>query len=301
MVEIDLKDNRLNRKFQELSLKNECALSCYIVAGYPTESGTEEIASTLVEAGVDIIEIGIPFSDPIADGPTIQEASNIALLNGITPEKCFKICSNIRRKFPDLPLVVMTYSNIVFRPGLENFIIRSKKCGIDGFILPDMTVEESRTYVNKASALGLATIFLVSPNTDKNRLDQILNMSSGFLYVVSVFGITGVREAFEEYTLETIRLIKRVTKGKIPVAVGFGISKPHHIMSMVEAGADAVIVGSAIIDKIKKYSSNKKTMLIQLRSFIKEMKTVCNKKEVNKNKSSKDIHFSNSELRNDTS
>jgi tryptophan synthase alpha chain len=192
MIASNLKYNRLNRKFQELSLKNQCALSCYIVAGYPSESWTEEIASNLVEAGVDIIEIGIPFSDPIADGPTIQEASNAALLNGITPGKCFKICSNIRRKFPDLPLVIMTYSNIVFRAGLEDFIIRSKKCGIDGFILPDMTVEESRTYVDKASALGLATIFLVSPNTDKDRLNQILNMSSGFLYVVSVFGITGV-------------------------------------------------------------------------------------------------------------
>jgi tryptophan synthase alpha chain len=269
-----LKNNRLDKKFDELSKKNEHALICYVVAGYPDVTTTEDIISSLVLSGADIIEIGIPFSDPIADGSVIQEASHQALISGITPEKCLKISQNIRRKFPDLPILIMTYSNILLKAGFRNFMRRSKLSGIDGFILPDMEIEESRCYIEQASKLGLATVFLVSPNTPQMRLKKIVNKCSGFVYAVSVYGITGVRESFEEYTLDAIRNIKEATGSKIPVAVGFGISRTSHIKFMIDAGADAVIIGSAIIKKIKS-SANKRKMLQDLRSYTLNMKRAC--------------------------
>jgi tryptophan synthase alpha chain len=267
-------NNRLNRKFQELSRRNDHALICYIVAGYPDIKTTEEIVSSLVAGGVDIIELGLPFSDPIADGPTIQEASYHALLQGVTPEKCLKISKKIRKKFPNLPVVAMTYSNIVLRSGFGKFMAKSKDCGIDGFILPDMAIEEADSYINDASQLGLATIFLVSPNTTPVRLQSIMCKSSGFVYMVSVYGITGARKSFEDYTIHAIKNVKDVAGGKIPVAVGFGISSPSQAKFMINAGADAIIVGSAIINKIKAFTDKKK-MLQELQLFAMKMKKAC--------------------------
>ncbi|MFL6370803.1 MAG: tryptophan synthase subunit alpha, partial [Nitrososphaeraceae archaeon] len=232
---IDLRNNRLTKKFQELSKRNQHALICYVVAGYPDVTTTENIISSLVSAGADIIEIGIPFSDPIADGPIIQEASYDALLNGITPEKCWNVFHRIRSKFPDLPILIMTYSNILLKAGFENFMMKSKQSGIDGFILPDMTIEESNCYIKQASRLGLATIFLASPNTSNERLNAIMNRSSGFVYLVSIYGTTGTRKSIEDYTLHAIRNTKRIAGSRLPVAVGFGITKPSHVRFMIEA------------------------------------------------------------------
>ena len=272
---IDLRYNRLVRKFQDLSIRNERALICYVVAGYPDINTTERIVSTLVSAGADIIEIGIPFSDPIADGPIIQEASYDALVRGITPEKCLNLAHRIRKTFPDLPILVMTYSNILLRNGFKKFMIRSKRLGIDGFILPDMTVEESDCYIKHASRLGLVTIFLVSPNTSAQRMNNIINRSSGFVYVVSVFGITGTRTSFEGYTLSAVKQTKRIVESRLPVVVGFGITKPSHVRSMIKAGADAVIIGSAIVKKVKSNRSNHEKMLERLHSYVTEMKRAC--------------------------
>ena len=275
---IDLRNNRLVKKFEELSERNEHALICYVVAGYPDIDTTEPIVATLASAGADIIEIGIPFSDPIADGPTIQEASYDALMKGVTPEKCLILAHGIRNRFPKLPILIMTYSNILLRTGFENFMIRSKSLGIDGFILPDMTIEESDCYIKQASGLGLATIFLASPNTSDQRMNSIVNRSSGFVYLVSVYGITGARKSFEDYTLCAIKQAKRIAGSRLPVAVGFGIDKPSHVRSIIEAGADAVIVGSAIVNKIKSNTNNKTKMLETLHSYVIEMKRACKQK-----------------------
>ena len=274
--------NRINMKFNELTENNERALICYVVAGYPDMKTTEDIISSLVTGGADIIELGIPFSDPIADGSTIQEASYKALLKGITPQKCLKISNNIRKKFPNLPIVIMTYSNILQRQGFENFMRRSRQCGIDGFILPDMIIEESYPYVENAAKLGLATIFLASPNTSNTRLQSILRRCTGFIYMVSVYGITGARKSFYGYTFDAIKNIKKTcmiskttsSSRPPPLAVGFGISTPSHVKSMSDAGADAVVVGSAIIDIIRN-SENKKKMLHDLQSFVVKMKRAC--------------------------
>ena len=275
---IDLRNNRLVRKFEDLSERNEHALICYVVVGYPDNDTSGAIVATLASAGADVIEIGIPFSDPIADGPTIQEASYDALMKGTTPEKCLNLAHGIRNRFPDLPILIMTYSNILLRTGFEYFMIRSKSLGIDGFILPDMTIEESDCYTKQASGLGLATIFLASPNTSEQRMNSIMNRSSGFVYLVSVYGITGARKSFEDYTLGAIKQAKRIAGSRLPIAVGFGINKPTHVRSIIEAGADAVIVGSAIVDKIKSNANNKTKMLETLRSYVIEMKKACKQK-----------------------
>jgi tryptophan synthase alpha chain len=269
-----LRHNRINKRFQELLKRNECGLICYIVGGYPDLDTTEEIAYTLINGGADMIEIGIPYSDPIADGPIIQEASFHSLLKGVTPDLCLGISKNIRKKFPDIPIIAMTYSNIVLRRGLREFMLKSRNCGIDGFILPDMATEEADFYTTEAAKLGLVTIFLASPDTTPNRLEYIVSKCSGFVYMVSVYGVTGVRESFDDSTSYAIKNIKQVVGSRLPVAVGFGISNPSHAKFMVHAGADAVIVGSAIIKKIKD-NEDKKKMLQELEFFTSTMKKAC--------------------------
>jgi tryptophan synthase alpha chain len=281
MLESNLHGNRIYNKFRELTSKNRPALICFIVGGYPTIAHSEQIVSSLVKAGADMIEIGIPFSDPIADGPTIQNAYNTALKNGVTPQKCLHMCANLRKKFPNLPLLIMTYSNIVYKAGLEKFIKLSRLHGVDGFILPDMAIMESDAYVKVASDHGLATIFLASPNSNKQRIEQIMNVCSGFIYVVSIFGITGTRLRYEKYTFHNIRKIKKITQGRIPIAVGFGISRPDQIVSIVESGADAVILGSSLLDRIK-VAANHKLMLNDLQTFVRQLRDVCSSVQISK-------------------
>jgi tryptophan synthase alpha chain len=266
-------ENRITEKFRNLAEKGESALICYVVAGYPDSRSSKQVINALVKGGADIIEVGIPFSDPIADGPTIQEASNTALRKGMTPEKALHLVRSVRKQHPNLPLLAMTYSNILVRAGMEKFLSESKQCGLDGLILPDMPVEEAETYSLMASKLNLATVFLVSPNTPEARLRKIVNSTTGFLYVISVYGITGVRNSFQKYTLNTVRSVKQVAGAKVPVAVGFGISTPAHAKSMVAAGAEAVIIGSAVINKISEGSGKK--MLQDLQNFARSMKKAC--------------------------
>jgi tryptophan synthase alpha chain len=269
--------NRINAKFASLSERKECALVCYVVAGYPDAKTTVEIIDALIAGGADIIEIGIPFSDPIADGPTIQRASQAALENGTTPDRALQIAKQVRKKHPDLPLLVMTYSNIFVKPGWDDFISRCRDAGIDGFILPDMPIEESSEYLQKAAQHGMATVFLASPNTPEERLKKIVQSSSGFMYLVSVYGITGVRSTFEDYTRKAVERAKRAAGVRVPVGVGFGISKPEHARFMISAGADAIIVGSAIVDRIAN-AKNKNIMLKELKAFSASLKKACSSK-----------------------
>ena len=266
-------DNRIAEKFSQLAKMGERALICYVVAGYPDIATTKQVVDALVDGGADMIAVGIPFSDPIADGPTIQAASNIALKNGMTPEKALNLVRAVRKKHPTLPILAMTYSNILVRAGIEKFMYDSKQCGLDGFILPDLPVEEADVYTAVALKLNLATVFLVSPNTPDRRLRKIVATTSGFLYLVSVYGITGARNSFQNYTLNTIRVVKHMSGGKVPLAVGFGISRPSHAKIMIRAGAEAIIIGSAIVNKISNGSGTE--MLIDLQNFAKSMKKAC--------------------------
>ncbi|WP_337862885.1 tryptophan synthase subunit alpha [Nitrososphaera sp.] len=269
--------DRIGATFRRLEQRGERALICYVVAGYPDAEATAGIVDALVAGGADIIELGIPFSDPIADGPTIQKASQAALDAGVTPEKALQIAKIVRKRHPDLPLLVMTYSNILVHAGWDGFLSKCRAAGIDGFILPDMPVEEAGEYTAKAAEHGMATVFLASPNTSPERLKEIASHSSGFMYLVSVYGITGARSSFEDYTKDAIKRAKEAAGHKIPVGVGFGISRPEHARFMAGAGADAIIVGSAIIDRIARAGGGGRRqqtamMLADLKSFAASLK-----------------------------
>lgn len=269
------KENRIASKFNELKSKNQKALICYVVAGYPDIITSERIITSLINGGADIIEIGIPFSDPIADGSTIQDAIQNSLIAGTTPDMCLELASRIRKTFPNIPLIIMTYSNILYRKGYIQFAKKAKESGIDGFIIPDIPIEESKEYLNTMQNIGMSTIFLVSPNTSEKRLKMISRICTGFLYAISVYGTTGERQSFDEYTIESIKRIKKMTAhDELPLAVGFGISNPQHVKDMINAGADAVIIGSAIIKKIKELE-NKETLFTTLNRFISELKNSC--------------------------
>lgn len=267
-------NNRIDKKFKELKSMNQKALICYVVAGYPDIRASENIIASLINGGADIIEIGIPFSDPIADGSTIQDAIHNSLVSGTTPDMCLELASRIRKSFPDIPLIIMTYSNILFRKGYIQFAQQAKKSGIDGLIIPDIPIEEAKEYLDAVKKAGMSTIFLVSPNTSEKRLKIISKVCTGFLYVISIFGTTGERKGFDEYTIQSIKRVKKVISDNLPLAVGFGISNPQHVRYMINAGADGVIIGSAIIKKIKEIE-NKELLLNTLNKFAYEMKNSC--------------------------
>ena len=259
---------RIKEKFAELESRKEKALIAYIMIGFPNEKATITTIRGLVKGGADIIELGFPFSDPLADGPVIQNASTISLEKGTKITKFFSLVKKIRKE-TDIPLVLMTYTNILYHKGYSKFISEAKKAGIDGFILPDMSVEESEEYL-KAAKNNADTIFLISPNTNKTRVQKITKASSGFLYLVAVFGTTGVKTGIKKYTLDAIKQVKKQTKGKIPIGVGFGISTPEDVKKYIKAGADAVIVGSAYLKLIEKTPQNK--LESKITAFTKSLK-----------------------------
>ena len=260
--------SRIKEKFEELEKRNEKALISYIMLGFPNEKATLSTIRGLVKGGVDIIELGFPFSDPLADGPVIQNASTISLEKGTNISKIFNIVKKIRKE-TDIPLVLMTYTNILHHMGYQKFIKNAKKVGIDGFILPDMSIEESKDYL-KAAKNNSDTIFLISPNTSKTRIEKIAKASTGFLYLVAVFGTTGVKTGIKNYTLKAIKNVKKQTKGKIPIGIGFGVSTPEDVKKYIKAGADAVIVGSAYLKLIER--TKQQNLESKITSFTKSLK-----------------------------
>jgi tryptophan synthase alpha chain len=263
-----MKMSRIKEKFEELEKRNEKALISYIMLGFPNEKATMSTVRGLVKGGVDIIELGFPFSDPLADGPVIQNASTISLEKGFNISKFFNIVKKIRKE-TDIPLVLMTYTNILHRMGYQKFITNAKKVGIDGFILPDMSIGESKDYL-QAAKNNADTIFLISPNTSKTRIEKIAKASTGFLYLVAVFGTTGVKTGIKNYTLKAIKNVKKQTKGKIPIGIGFGVSTPEDVKKYIKAGADAVIVGSAYLKLIER--TKQQDLESKVISFTKSLK-----------------------------
>ncbi|MBN1357504.1 tryptophan synthase subunit alpha [Candidatus Bathyarchaeota archaeon] len=261
----------ITKVFQKLKSKGEGALVGYVTGGDPKPEFTTRIAEALVKGGVDILELGIPFSDPIADGPTIQSASVHALEAGTTPQMVLGLAGEVKNKH-GVPVVILTYFNPVFRMGVERFFRLAKSFGVDGVVVPDLPVEEAEAYCEAAKSYGVDTIFLATPSTSNERLCKILGCTSGFLYVVSHFGVTGAREALEESTVQLIQRFVPDTSGRIPLAVGFGVSKPEHAKSIIEAGADGVIVGSTFVNIVRKHEGDVEKMLEELGALARELK-----------------------------
>jgi len=260
--------SRIKEKFTALESQNQKALIAYIMAGFPNEKATISTIRGLVKGGADIIELGFPFSDPLADGPVIQNASTISLQNGTKIAKFISLVKKIRKE-TEIPLILMTYTNILYHKGYAKFISEATKAGIDGFILPDMSIEESKEYLQAAKNKA-DTIFLISPNSSVTRILKISKVTSGFLYLVAVYGTTGVKTGIKKYTIDAIKKVKKQTKGKIPIGVGFGISTPDDVKKYINAGADAVIVGSAYLKLIEK--TPQKNLESKIASFTKSLK-----------------------------
>jgi tryptophan synthase alpha chain len=265
--------SKIEKTFKALKAKKEGALIGYVTAGDPEPKITSIIADALIDGGVDILELGIPFSDPIADGPTIQAASLRALKAGTTPKQVLKIAEEIRKKH-DTPIVILTYYNPIFKMGLKNFFSLLKNYKIDGVVVPDLPVEEADDYHRIAKDYGVDTIFLVTPSTSNQRLLKIIKYSSGFLYLVSQFGVTGIREKLQDSTIKLIKKMLPKTSNKIPLAVGFGISKPEHAKLIFQSGSEGVIVGSAFVKIIKENKEKPEIMLNKISEFAHELKNV---------------------------
>lgn len=237
--------SRIDEKFRELEAKYEGALIGYLTLGDPDIEGSVELVKSLCKHA-DIVELGIPFSDPIADGPTIQAAIDRALKSGTTTEKCFEAVEGLRSEGIENPFVFMTYYNIVLQYGEESFVRRCSRAGVDGVLVSDLPVEEADSLVKLCRKYGVDMVFLIAPTTTGERLKKILKKASGFIYLVSILGTTGTRESLQEETIEKTGWALKHIKS-LPLAVGFGISKPEHVRAIVEAGAQGVVVGSAFV------------------------------------------------------
>jgi len=257
--------------FSNLKAKNEGALIAYITAGDPHPKNTPLLVEALIDGGADIVELGIPFSDPIADGPTIQRAMTRSLESGCRPIDVLEIAETIHERH-DIPLIIMTSYNPVFRIGLPKFLRVARKAGISGMIIPDLALEESDDYKKECTASNMETIFLATPSTGPDRLKRILNVTSGFLYLVSLYGVTGARTTMAKSTLTMIQRYSHEVADSIPLAVGFGISKPVHVNQIMNAGADGVIVGSAFVNIIENNGRNLSRTTKQLKNLAKTLK-----------------------------
>jgi tryptophan synthase alpha chain len=245
------------------------AFIAFLVAGDPDYTTSLELARQVIRAGADILEFGMPFSDPVADGPTIQKADERALNAGMTPDKLFALVRELRKE-SDVPIVLLTYYNVVFRRGIRQFYRQARDAGIDGILIVDMPYEESDEAVEVAGTSGMDQIFLVSVTSTKKRVQQIISRAGGFLYLVSTTGVTGARGELEPGVFGLIRTVRH--QSSLPLAVGFGISKPEHVQPLVSAGADAVIVGSAIVQIIEQYLNDTATMLAEVSRYVSCMK-----------------------------
>ena len=242
---------RIARRFAELQAAGELGIIAYITAGDPSLDATFHHVLALAEAGADVIELGVPFSDPLADGPTIQRASERALAAGASLPGVLELVRRIRAK-SEVPLVLFSYFNPILQMGLEKFAAAASSAGADGVLITDLTPEESESYRAILHSHHLDTIFLAAPTSDAQRLGEIAHCSSGFLYLISRTGVTGAKDAMPDDLPALLRRVRGVTK--LPIAVGFGISLPGHV-SVLGGLADAAVVGSALVSEIEKASS----------------------------------------------
>lgn len=257
--------SRIEKTFKELKKKGRKAFIPYIMAGDPSLDKTKETVLLLEECGADIVELGVPFSDPLADGPTIQRASERALKNGVTLRKVISHVKDIRQT-TRIPIVLMTYFNPVFKYGVENFIKNAKIAGVDGVIIPDLPPDEAKDFIKLSREAALDTIFLLAPTSTEDRIKKVIKVSKGFIYYVSITGITGTTLLLDGSMEVLISKIKRYTDK--PVAVGFGVSTPEEA-SAVARVSDGVIVGSAIVKKLYESPDELRRYILSLREAIK--------------------------------
>ncbi len=259
----DIKDRFLSKKL----------LIPYIMGGWPDIPTSAEVFKIFAKLGCPVIEIGIPYSDPLADGPTIQRAAEASLAGGTTTDKVFSMIAEVTAKV-DVSPVLMVYYNLVYRYGIKRFAQKASEIGVKGVIIPDLTIEESDEWHQAATDCDIDPIFLVAPTSSEERLEKITKKAAGFIYAVSLTGVTGARTKLPEYLTEFVKNIK--SKTDVPVAVGFGISQPAQAGEVANY-ADGVIVGSAIIDVIE--NSKPEEAMEKVRDFGEQLVSAVNNKQ----------------------
>lgn len=258
--------NRIDQTFKKLRQQKKKAFIAFITAGDPNLKATYDLVLALEQAGADIIELGVPFSDPMADGPTIQASSMRALQKGTTLNNVLDLVKKLRLK-TQVPLCLMTYYNVIFSHGEEKFAKEAVAAGVDGIIIPDLPSGEATTLRKHAVKEGLATIFFIAPTTSNERVKSIAQASTGFIYYVSLTGVTGVKQTLPKEVVADIKRIKKITNK--PICAGFGISTSAQVKAIGQA-ADGVIVGSAIVKEVLKYSKDK-NLASKVAQFVKQL------------------------------
>jgi len=260
--------------FKKLKSKNEGALVAFTVIGDPDYQISIEIVKTIIDSGADILELGLPFSDPIADGPTIQAADIRALNNGMNTDKAFDFLKEItgynKKNNKNMPIGLLVYGNLILQRGIEKFYNDAAKAGVNSVLAADIPLEEADDYIKAAKNNNVDTVFIISPLTSEQRIKKIDDKTTGFIYAVSRLGVTGAKSTLQNSTLELVKRIKGLSDK--PLCVGFGISKPEHVKAVVKAGADGAIIGSAIVDLIAQNLNNRGRILSSIERYIKAMK-----------------------------
>lgn len=236
--------NSVAHRFQQLKQNSECALIPFITAGDPDLGTTAKALEVLAKNGADIIELGVPYSDPLADGPTIQAAATRALKKGVSLEDVLTIVKEVSPKI-QIPIVLFTYYNPIYYRGIKSFLQQIKDAGVQGLVVPDLPLEEAEVLLKPATEIGIEVILLVAPTSSTDRINAIAEKSQGFVYLVSVTGVTGARTQMATGVESILANLHQITDK--PVGVGFGISSPEQAKQVKEWGADGVIVGSAIV------------------------------------------------------
>ena len=259
---------RIKNKFKELKQKKQKAFGVFLTAGYPSLEYSKDIFKKILDAKVDFIEIGLPFSDPMADGPLIQHSSQIAIEQNTSVEECFKLVKEIRKINNDIPIILMGYYNPIHYYGNLKFIKKAVSSGIDGLIIVDLPMEEDEEFYNLSCKNNLPLIRLVTPTTDEERLKKILKNAHGFVYYVSVTGITGTKSASVNDVKNKIKVIKKITN--LPVIAGFGIKNSVDAKKMSSI-SDGIVIGSSLVNKIEEVYK-KKNGLNEIFKFLKSFK-----------------------------
>lgn len=261
---------RYETLFAQLNDRKEGAFVPFVTLGDPGVEQSLSIIDTLIEAGADALELGIPFSDPLADGPTIQSATLRAFAAGVTPGQCFEMLATIRAKHPTIPIGLLMYANLVFSKGIDEFYAQCEKVGVDSVLVADVPVEESAPFRQAALRHNVAPIFICPPNADDDLLRQIASYGRAYTYLVSRAGVTG---AENRAALPLHHLVEKLKEyHAAPSLQGFGISAPEQVSAAIDAGAAGAISGSAIVKIIEKNIDTPEQMLSELKTFVSDMK-----------------------------
>ncbi|HAU5566745.1 TPA: tryptophan synthase subunit alpha [Serratia fonticola] len=261
---------RYNQLFQRLSAKKEGAFVPFVTLGDPTPELSLKIIDTLVAGGADALELGIPFSDPLADGPTIQGATLRAFAAGTTVAQCFEILAAVRQKYPELPIGLLMYANLVFSKGIDNFYAQCEAVGVDSVLVADVPVEESAPFRQAAMRHNVAPIFICPPNADDDLLREIASHSRGYTYLLSRAGVTGAENRASQPLNHLIEKLSEYHAA--PPLQGFGISEASQVREAIAAGAAGAISGSAIVKIIERNQNDPDTLLAELKAFVSDLK-----------------------------